>query len=179
MSNRKKWFQAARENDVSTLKLLLDDDVDIEIRNTWGETALLVAVKNINREAVQFLIDQQADTYAMDDSKQNAAYLAVQHENVEMLKLLINKGFEVDALNEERITPLLYAAIMGYSQCILPLLEAGANFDVKLNANKTVLEHAKEGGRQEIVDIIESFVDNKTLVLSITKNSQSEHSINF
>jgi ankyrin repeat protein len=71
---------------------------------------------------------------------------AVLGDQVEMAKFLISKGADVNHVDGNGMTPLLYAASIDFGSpaMIDMLLKAGARADMKTKEGKTALELAKQ-----------------------------------
>lgn len=58
--------EAAQSGNVPTLRALLADHIDIDARDPWGRTALMLAVRGDHKEAVNVLLAAGADPNAAD-----------------------------------------------------------------------------------------------------------------
>jgi ankyrin repeat protein len=70
-----------------------------------------------------------------------------------MAKFLISKGADVNHVDGNGMTPLLYAASIdfGSSAMIDMLLKAGARTDMKTKEGKTALELAKQYNHRHLI----------------------------
>jgi Rap/ran-GAP/Ankyrin repeats (3 copies)/WW domain len=94
---------------LEVLDLLVDVGVDMEVKNTFGETALNQSAAKGLTESVRFLSDHQADINAPNRIGQTPLHRAVESGSVDTVVLLIKKGANVDAVNAEGLTPLALA----------------------------------------------------------------------
>ncbi|KAG9414537.1 hypothetical protein AC1031_007944 [Aphanomyces cochlioides] len=95
-------FQATKENQVGTVKILLENVKDIDLQST------------LNSEGMMVLHAAAADGFN------------------EILEILIQAGAPVDGVDVCGRTPLHYAALVGHRRAAEILLEAGANIDKKV-----------------------------------------------
>ncbi len=76
-------------------KLLLDSDIDTEYRTNMGETALTIAVKNGNLEAVQLLLQHGANTDTDD-----LVTAAAMKQQTELLHSLLSHNVSTDNITD-------------------------------------------------------------------------------
>jgi ankyrin repeat protein len=175
-------FAAERSDNVECLKLLIEatstntDDNAVsllDMKNSNGDTALLLAVKNKCVEAIKLLVAAGADIDIQDSATGSTAlHLAVKDNSKEMIKILISssKNGRVDSLNVKDATdgntPLLIAAERNDAQCLSLLLSssisssaaaaaAAVDLNIQNNRGKTILnlliEHKAARAIQELL----------------------------
>ena len=92
------FLKAALEGDIKTLKSLLEDkNIDLEQRDEYGSTALILATFNSHTEAVRLLIDHGADINAVGYDGNTALMIAL---SVECTKLLVESGANLEIKNK-------------------------------------------------------------------------------
>jgi len=74
---------AARQNDLASVKTLLDGGADINLQSADGSTALLVAIINEHNELAAYLLDHGADPNLADDRGRAGLYVAIDMRNLE------------------------------------------------------------------------------------------------
>ena len=74
---------AARQNDLASVKTLLDGGADINLRSADGSTALLVAIINEHNELAEYLLDHGADPNLADDKGRAGLYVAIDMRDLE------------------------------------------------------------------------------------------------
>jgi ankyrin repeat protein len=74
---------AARQNDLATVKVLLDAGVDVNQTSEYGWTALLVATHNRFYQLGVYLLDHGADPNIANAGGWNPLYLATDNRNIE------------------------------------------------------------------------------------------------
>lgn len=115
---------AAEQQNLETLKLLLDAGANPDVENAAGSTPLLSAVK-------------------LETEK-----------TVPAARLLIEAGATVDAANRGGITPLVKASAGGRADVVALLLEHGANPRQKTMMGETGLQAAAQLGHIEVVRLL-------------------------
>ncbi|XP_062230528.1 E3 ubiquitin-protein ligase XB3-like [Phragmites australis] len=85
----------------------------------------------------------------------SALHIAAANGHLEVLSMILDRGVPPDALNRHKQTPLMLAAMHGKINCVLKLLQAGANilmFD-SVHA-RTCLHHAAYFGHVDCLQAI-------------------------
>lgn len=100
--------------------------VDINCKDSFGDTALILAV-NSTAEFIEFLLDHGADVTAANNSANTALHRACVVGSVEVVSLLLKSGASREATNNLGETPLLTAAKSGGRRVCDLLLMKGAN----------------------------------------------------
>ncbi|CAI2349202.1 unnamed protein product [Caenorhabditis sp. 36 PRJEB53466] len=103
----KTWFAAMREDDVETMRTLLETDPELlEAKDQHlAMTALLWAVDLGCDTVVRFLIDRGADVNAVDGCLQTALHFAAQCHRPLLAEILVQAGADKRALDADGLTP--------------------------------------------------------------------------
>ena len=113
------------------IRFLLETDrsLDINARNSEGQTPLLLAAKNGHHPSVALLLDSGASTQFEDESDQTLLHHVASNGRLDILSLLKSKcvNFDLEAKSNMGETPLLLAVEKGHALMVLELLEQGAN----------------------------------------------------
>jgi ankyrin repeat protein len=74
---------AARQNDLASVKVLLDGGADVNLTSADGSTALLVAIINEHNELAEYLLEHGADPNLADDKGRAGLYVAIDMRDLE------------------------------------------------------------------------------------------------
>ena len=92
-------IDACRDNDFSTAWQILDSGTlkHLEIKDQFGYTALIWAIRNGNREITYMLLEAGADPNAKNDWRQPALSFACIGGHVEIADMLLEAGAKIGA----------------------------------------------------------------------------------
>jgi ankyrin repeat protein len=144
---------AIDENDIEKVKSLLDKGADINARNEYGYTALMMAVERARDvKLVNLLLDKGADVNAKNNNNdkyklnQTALIYASIYEETEVVIALLEKGADVNAKNNYGYSPLIMAAAHERLGNVKALLAKGANVNATDEKGRTALMRSAEKG---------------------------------
>ena len=121
-----KFNRALQEKRVDEIKNLLAQGADINVRGTYGETALHTSATRNEMEIAQILIECGADLNATDKKGCTPLHYALLKGSNDVAKLLIEKGADVNAKQEDEFTPLSMAEFKKNKELVDILKAAGA-----------------------------------------------------
>ena len=142
-------FRAAREGDLKKVKRLVKGGHDVNQRDEEERTPLMWAAMKGRTDCVEFLLQNGAQLDLKDKDGMTALHLAAYGGHLEVMKRLIEAGHDVNQRDKE-ITPLMFAAALGHTDCVEYLLQNGAELDVFTAAMIGDVEKMKslvEGGQ--------------------------------
>lgn len=113
------------------VKLLLNAGANFNLKNTLGQTSLLLAF-NQNIQVFNFLLEQKDINFA-NAQGQNALHIAVMNGQIECAKYLIEKGIDVHAIDKEGETVLHKAFYITEKEKITELLKLLPESIFKIN----------------------------------------------
>lgn len=153
------WFKAAATGDIAAIQAELTQGTDIDLRNTKGETALLVATRHNRIEVAKLLIEAGADVNAQDNILDSAYLYAGASGYLEILEMTLAHGADLDSTNRFGGTALIPAAERGHVETVARLIEAGVDIDHVNKLGWTALLEAiilSDGGarHQQIIDLL-------------------------
>ena len=133
---------------------LLQKDIDVNARNSRGETPLWWAAKNKLDIIARMLLDARADGDIFDDRYGDTPlFLATASNNENMVRLLLKSGVDCNKGNSSAETALYKAAVNNNLTITKMLLNAGALPDVQSHYSQSggvVLLRAEKAGQIEI-----------------------------
>ncbi|RYP21555.1 hypothetical protein DL765_002191 [Monosporascus sp. GIB2] len=134
-------------------KLLLDKGADIEAKDEYGRTPLLLAALFKYEAVVRLLLDKGADIEAQDQSGLTPLLLAASHGHKTIVELLLDRGANIEAKDESGWTPLFLAILNGHKTVVELLLDRGADIEAKEEYGETPLLMAASDGYKTIVEL--------------------------
>ncbi|HUF71910.1 MAG TPA: ankyrin repeat domain-containing protein [Gammaproteobacteria bacterium] len=166
--------EAAAIGNPRMIALLLDAGADVDRANADGQTPLMIVARTSKVEAAKLLIDAGADVNRAERWRgQTPLMWAAAQGQPGMIRLLLESGAEPDvrsAANEwprqvsgeprrmyrptGGLSPLLFAAREGCTECVAALLEGGANPDFANPDNVTALFIAIDNGHMDAARVL-------------------------
>eukprot|EP00438_Fugacium_kawagutii_P035170 Skav226720 [mRNA] locus=scaffold3813:44979:45527:- [translate_table: standard] len=166
-------FDAAAAGDIGSMNSFLDaDDIDIDAKDSLGNTALHMAAKNGEAAAGGLLVECSADVNVMDALGNTPLILAAIHDKRLVASMLLWGGAERDLQNKKGNTALHEAAISGAQDVVFLIVENGGERSVRIKNEdgKTPLDLAKEkGAGVELIEMLEGADKEMQVYLDKTK----------
>lgn len=149
-----KYYDYEKENQL--VFELIGKGANINYRNNWGETPLILAVEAGDIDIIKALIDKGADIDAQRDTKltlskkPNDAYsgntalfsavvLAKKDKGIDILKVLLENGANTNIKNGNEETVLHWASTFEQLESVKLLIDYGADIDIVDNEGNTPL----------------------------------------
>ena len=145
-----------------TLRLLLHRGINVDSRDTHGETALMTSTDHPT--ITQLLLDYGADVNAKDKRHWTALMSAARHGNTSVLELLLSRGADMTATIWRGMTALTLAIAEHKSACVKLLLAKGANVHPQKSERRGILSFAVYLGHVDIVEMLLSHGANVELL---------------
>ncbi len=157
-----RFLQAAGAGDTYRLEALsMENQIDVNVRDADGRTALMLASMNGQLEALDWLIGSGADPMLVDHEGWHALMLAGAHGHRKLASRLIDLGLPVDHANRYGNTTLHWCAAEGRKELTALLLENGANPYLVNDLGWTPAAVAERAGFPDIVTLLSSFQDRR------------------
>ena len=146
--------RASQTRYLDLAELLLKSGVDINLRNTQGETPLAVALFRGNLEVAHFLIERGADVHWHDEEDWTLLHTAAQCGHLDMVQLLLDLDIGVDVRCRGQSTPLILASGGGHVEVSRLLIEHQADVTSVDDNCWTSLHAASHYGHADIVRLL-------------------------
>ena len=146
----------ARVSGKEVLQLLINHDADVNATNKSNTTALMVACKTGNIDAINELLNAEADTNIVDTNGYTCLHAAVSATcNKEVLQTLINHGADVNAADKSNVAALMLACEKGNVNAVDILLNAGADPNIPdTDGNTRLHDTVRHGYNREVLQLL-------------------------
>ncbi len=171
---------AAEINNTEQLKLLLNQKVNLEVRDNAGSTPLLLALRNGHSANVDLLLAHGADIEVIDNEGEGVLHYAAQSDDLPLFKRILRQSkIEINRLSKQRASALHVAA--GHSYEISKfLINNRAKIDAANSSGRTPLFLACQSNEVDIVYLllkkkartnIFDLIDDTPLHIAVEKNN--------
>lgn len=134
--------------------LLNAPNIQAEVRNKKGESALMLCAIRGDLVLARLLIEHDADVNKTGWTPLHYAASGTSQNQVEMVKLLLDNSAYIDAASPNGSTPLMMAAMYGRSDVLKVLIEEGADASLRNEKGLTAIDFAQQVGRSANVEAI-------------------------
>jgi len=148
-------FDAIEKGDIEKVKKIIASEMDVNCKDTSGNTPLIVSSFYGHNKIVELLIAKGADLYMRNNHGTNALGFAADKGNTNIVKLLLASGVSPNLrINDQDGTALMVAAIHGHKDLASLLLEKGAKVSTKNQDGTTPLIFAAINGQVKIMQLL-------------------------
>lgn len=160
--------RALENRDPGVLRLILENGADPNIVNSWGQSALLLAVEDNNLSALEILLRAGADII-FDDTTHHDLLWNV--KSLEALRLLVKYGADLHRLYADGCTLLMSTRNPVLME---EYLRAGVDLAVVDNYGRTALDYLEEikGPGDEYWTMSEAYRECKMLLEEAVKKKK-------
>ena len=147
------------------LRLIIQLGANVNAKNKMNCTALMLASKKGNEDAMNVLLSAGADQANEDVNGDSLIHYAIDGDcSKEVLQSVIELGADVNATNKQNVTALMLASNKGNIDAMNVLISAGANKTMEDANGESWIHYAVRGDcREEILkSIIELGADVNT-----------------
>lgn len=134
--------------------LLSAPNIEAEVRNKKGESALMLCAIRGDLPLAKLLIEHDADVNKTGWTPLHYAASGTSQNQVEMVRLLLDNAAYIDAASPNGSTPLMMAAMYGRSDVLKVLIEEGADASLRNEKGLTAIDFAQQVGRSANVEAI-------------------------
>ena len=150
-------FQAARDDDLDTLKAYFASGLSMNDVNPRGDTLLTVAAYNGKEKAVELILSQpKVKVDARNAMGLTALAAAGFRGHTSIAERLVRAKADVNAANGSGQTALMFAALAGRVKTVEYLLSAGADARAADKSGNTARSLALGQGADAVVRLLEA-----------------------
>ncbi len=133
--------------------LIRHPNTKLNVKNSHGESLLMLVCLKGNLKFSQLLIERQAD---INHPGWTPLHYAATNGNTKIVKMLLDESAYIDAESPNGTTPLMMAARYGSPEAVQLLIKEGADIHLKNQLGLSALNFAKDGGRPDSIKFIEA-----------------------
>ncbi|MCB2292369.1 ankyrin repeat domain-containing protein [Clostridium algoriphilum] len=134
--NERKLFAAIQNNDISSVKKLIQKGVNINSKDELGFTPISQSIKMKNLELTKYLISENADINTLVKSEKTCLILAVETNRIDLVNLVIPKIKDINAKDNDGETALEEAVKTDNKDIVELLISKEANLNT-MDAQKS------------------------------------------
>ena len=158
--DRDTLFRAAAQKNYVGVMAMLKGNVDPNVKNSSGNTPLIISSSLGDTMSVQALLAYRADVNAANNDGNTALIYAARynHPNTIMAltaPLTLQYKADLNMQNKRGETALYWAAMKGYAQVVKILLAYDADASLKTTAGQTALDVAKKYNREKVIELLQ------------------------
>eukprot|EP00003_Mantamonas_plastica_P029067 TRINITY_DN6836_c0_g1_i7.p2 TRINITY_DN6836_c0_g1~~TRINITY_DN6836_c0_g1_i7.p2 ORF type:complete len:216 (-),score=55.57 TRINITY_DN6836_c0_g1_i7:425-1072(-) len=148
--------EAVQSGNVVKVKELIENGYDLSERNEERMTPLILATNHESTEILDLLIGANADLNGRDAISGTALHHAAANGNVKISRALLDAGSDVEELDMDFQTPLMWACWVKEQneEIIQLLLNHGADIDWYVQSGETAMDFALQMGNDKIVEVM-------------------------
>ena len=154
-AENKDWnllHSAAKGGDVSIIEMMLSDGIEVNSKDSFGTTPLMIAATECKNQAVDFLLFKGADPSLTTNTGRNSLHAAVEGGDVSIVETMLLHNIPLDSSDNDGITSLMIAAALNDFDTVEFLLSKGADPFSKTNEGRTALFYTAQGGHTGVVE---------------------------
>ena len=144
---------AARLGRLDIVKYLIQSsNVDVNVSDMKGNTALHYACMQNHHDIVTFLLSCKVDLHTSNKDQLTPLHCAAKAGSLQTVQSLISENAEINCKERRHFTPLHFAAQSGQLAVVEFLLSTGADPHARTDRNKTPLSFAQVASVREAIE---------------------------
>lgn len=171
--NELPLFVACENDYLPIVEELIEYGAEINRTRPRGnmETALHIAIKNVNINMITFLLDKDCDVNIYDEQQQTPLHMAIEGNHHTIISFLLEKDCDVNIRNRDGNTPLYIASSKGKNEIVKKLLNSSNFCDINIENEQrnTALYVASEKG---LIDIVKLLFTDKNIDVNLSNVRQ-------
>jgi ankyrin repeat protein len=150
------FMSASQKGNLETIHTILNQGLNPDAKDKFGNTALIYAVDSGHKEIVKLLLSSKANPNICEQNGgQPPLFLAVGNDNKEITQMLLDAGADINyQIPASGITALMMASGYGSPELVRLLLAKGGNPKLKAVKGDTALEQAVFEGYCDVVELL-------------------------
>ena len=141
-SEKTQLFNAAYIGNWERVKTLVDRGIDVNAKDKYGQTLLILASYRNDKDIVTLLISKGADTNIHNASGSTPLHCASRRGLYQIAQILIDNNAKVNSRDRYGRTPLFYSVSSGPKELLEILLRNGAEINIMDESGWTPLHTA-------------------------------------
>lgn len=151
-------------NNIKIIKLLLDNNSNVNIKDDSGSNALHLAIYSKNYEACKLIVNKDININMRNLSGESALHIACNLELIDIVKLLLDNGININAQDHNNeFTSLMYAITRNNKQISKILLEYGADPNIQDFIGNTSVHYSIIEENYELLYNLLKFKEKKVM----------------
>ncbi len=142
---------AAQTENIKLAELLLHADAKLDVRNNYGETAIMLASYHGLTEMVKQLYVKGAE---INHSGWNPLLYAASNGHTHVMQLLLNGGAEINATSDNGTTAVMMAVRGNHYKAVSLLIENGADPRIRNEQGENALHWAQKHNHRKIIKFL-------------------------
>lgn len=149
-SKLQNLIESIERKEVTALNSYLAEGGDINERDERGQTLLMISVLANNLSATEILLGMGANLDDRDLQHNRSALICASRISIfEIVNLLILSGANLEIVDDQGKTAVIYAVQRGRKEIIRTLVTNGANMEVRDLEGKNALDYSMESLAEE------------------------------
>lgn len=148
---------AAARGDLATLRRHVEGNAQLDLRDAHGYTAIHVAARENQVEAVDLLIQHGISPSIQGPLNLQPIHLAAREGHTRMVRHLLDSGVPVNTQDLIGATPLHWAADQNQMDVARLLLDCGADVQIRNTKRETAEDVARKFGHEEMVELLRTW----------------------
>ena len=154
-TNTSPFHMAVDKGYENIVRFLLEKNVDVNLRDPFGQSALQLAVENGREKIVSLLLEKKGDIEVLDIYGQSLLYRAVEYRHESIARLLVDRGADPNRHGDCITKSPLYRALINRDEKMVHfLLDKGANIDICTRFGESLLHLAVMWGQTGMVRLL-------------------------
>ncbi len=146
---------AVWNNKVFEIKELLQLGVDINTRNHFGQSPLMIAAMLGNEQIVTLMLENEAALDVVDSKGLTALMLAARNGQSNVVGYLLSHGADVNIQDKRGLTAIMHASAFGHQETVETILQYKPELELKDSNGQSADAIAQNLGYENIAQMIQ------------------------